>query len=44
MRISLIGHDLPIAENTRLIKRLWKVDKDNNFPDGLEFAYQLLHF
>ena len=26
-----------------MIKRLWKVDKDENFPNGLEFAYQFLH-
>lgn len=44
MRKILIDQDTPIEENVRLIKRLWKVNKNRNFPHGLEFAFQLLHF
>ena len=44
MREIIIDQDIPLAEDKRLIKKLWKVDKDDNFPDGLEFAYQFLYF
>lgn len=44
MRQVLIDQDIPLAEDERLIKRLWKVDKTDNFPTGLEFAYQFLYF
>jgi hypothetical protein len=43
MRKTLIDQEIPLAEDKRLIKRLWKVDKSKNFPDGLEFVYQFLY-
>ena len=42
MREIVIDQDIPLGEDKRLIKRLWKVDKTDDFPDGLEFAYQFL--
>ncbi len=44
MRLLIIDQDIPLAEDKRLIKRLWKVNKNNNFPQGLEFAFQYLYF
>lgn len=44
MRTAIIDQDIPLAEDRRLIKRLYKVDKGDDFPDGLEFAYQFLYF
>ena len=44
MRATIIDQDIPLAEDKRLIKRLYKVDKSEDFPDGLEFAYQFLYF
>lgn len=44
MRTVIIDQDIPLAIDKRLIKRLWKIDKSEYFPDGLEFAYQFLHF
>lgn len=44
MRKTLVEEDILLAEGIRLIRRLWKVKKDRNFPQGLEFAFQLLHF
>ena len=44
MRAAIIDQDIPLAEDKRLIKRLYKVDKSDDFPDGLEFAYQFLFF
>ena len=44
MRAAIIDQDIPLAEDKRLIKRLYKVDKSDDFPDGLEFAYQFLYF
>lgn len=44
VRETIIDQDIPLAEDKRLIKKLWKVDKNDKFPDGLEFAYQLLFF
>lgn len=43
MRETVIDQDIPLAEDKRLVKRLWKVDKNDDFPDGLEFAYQFLY-
>lgn len=34
--------DTLISDSIRVIKRLWKVEKSNEFPEGLEFAIQLL--
>ena len=44
MRAAIIDQDIPLSEDKRLIKRLYKVDKSGDFPDGLEFAYQFLYF
>ena len=44
MRETIIDQDIPLAENKRLVKRLYKVDKSEDFPNGLEFAYQYLYF
>lgn len=44
MRATIIDQDIPLAEDKRLIKMLYKVDKSDEFPDGLEFAYQFLYF
>ena len=44
MRDTIIDQEIPLAEDKRLIKRLWKVPKSKDFPDGLEFAYQFLYF
>ncbi|MBI2139071.1 hypothetical protein HYU13_05760 [Candidatus Woesearchaeota archaeon] len=44
MRQAIINQDIPLAIDKRLIKKLWKVEKSEQFPDGLEFAYQYLYF
>jgi type III secretion system FlhB-like substrate exporter len=44
MRRVIIDQDIPLTEDRRLIKKLWKVDKSSNFPNGLEMAYQFLYF
>ena|SRR3989344_9609970 len=44
MKQVIIDQDIPLAEDKRLIKKLWKVGKDDRFSDGLEFAYQFLYF
>ena len=44
MREPIIDQDIPLAEDKRLIKQLWKVDKSDDFPDGLEFVYQFLYY
>ncbi len=44
MRQAIIDQDILLALDERLIKRLWKVDKTEYFPDGLEFAFQYLYF
>lgn len=43
MRKEAINQDLPLGRDKRLIKKLYRVDKDENYPDGLEFAYQYLY-
>ena len=43
MRKTLTDQELLLANNKRLIKRLWKIDKSENFPHGLEFVYQFLY-
>lgn len=42
MRKTIIDQDIALAQDRRLIKRLWKVDKSKEFPLGLEFALQVL--
>jgi hypothetical protein len=44
MRQTILDQDIILAEDKRLIKRLWKVDVSKEFPIGLEFAYQFLYF
>jgi len=44
MRETLINQEIILAEDARLVKRLWKVAKSRDFPQGLEFSYQLLFF
>ncbi len=44
MRIQILDQDIALAEDRRLIKKLWKIDKDKYFPEGLEFAYQYIYF
>ena len=44
MRTAIIDQDIPLAEDKRLIKRLYKVRKSDDFPDGLEFACQMDKF
>jgi len=44
MRAAIIDQDIPLAGDKRRIKRLYKVDKSDDFPDGLEFAHQFLYF
>ncbi len=36
MRITIVDQDIPLAEDKRLIKRLYKVNKSDDFPDGLD--------
>jgi len=42
LRITILDQDIPLSEEKRLIKRLWKVNKSKKYPNGLEFAYQFL--
>jgi hypothetical protein len=42
MRKEQINQDIPLGINKRLIKKLWKVEKSESYPSGLEFSYQLL--
>ena len=39
-----VNEDFPIQGNMRIIRKMWKVLKSNNFPDGIEFAIQLLTY
>src|SRR3989344_7023454 len=38
----IIDQDIPIAEDIRLVKRLYKVPKEKAYPKGIKFAYQYL--
>jgi len=44
MRETIVDEGALLAEDRKLIKQLWKVDKNENFPDGLKFVYQFLYF
>tara|TARA_Y100000310_G_C20040171_1_gene515792 strand:- start:87 stop:407 length:321 start_codon:yes stop_codon:yes gene_type:complete len=44
MKQVIIDQDIPLADNKRLIKKLYKVEKSKAFPEGLEFAFQFLYF
>ena len=44
MRQEIINQDILLDIDKRLVKKLWKVEKSDNFPDGLEFAYQYLYY
>lgn len=39
---NILNQDITLAEDVRLIKRLYKVQPDADFPSGLKFAYQYL--
>ncbi len=41
MRV-IINQDITLAEDVRLVKRLYKVQANADFPLGLKFAYQHL--
>jgi len=43
MRQPIIDQDILLADDKRLIKKLWKVDKNDDYPTGLEFSYQLIY-
>lgn len=43
MRSEIFVQEYAIGENTKLIKRLWKIEKSDHFPEGLEFAYQVIY-
>lgn len=43
MRKLLYEDDFPIGENKRIVLNLFKVEKDENFPTGFEFAVQYLY-
>ena len=38
MRVLTVEDDKRVGENRRLIRTMWKVDRDENFPKGIEFA------
>ena len=44
MRKLIVDKDEKLDDKNRLILRLWKVKKCNDFPDGVEFAFQYLYF
>ncbi len=44
MRKTIIDQDIPLADDKRVVKKLYKVEKSTDFPDGLEFAFQFLYF
>jgi len=39
---ALIEQDILLAEDVRLVKRLYRVPRSPSFPDGLKFAFQYL--
>ena len=43
MRQVIIDDYEAIGETRKLTRRLVKVDKNDNFPDGLEFSLQFLY-
>lgn len=43
MRKEIFNQEMPLNERTKLIKKLWKVDKSENYPEGLEFAFQVIY-
>ena len=44
MREIVYEDDFLIGDKKRIVLKLVKVDKDENFPEGLEFAVQYLYF
>lgn len=44
MREVVYEDDFFIGENKRIVLKLIKVEKSENFPEGLEFAIQYLYF
>ena len=43
MRETIIDQDIPLANDKRLIKKLWKVDKSEDYKNGLEYVYEFLY-
>ena len=43
MRIELVNENANLSANKRLVRRIWKVDKSEDYPDGIEFSYQFLY-
>lgn len=43
MRKEIFNQEMPLDERTKLIKKLWKVDKSDNYPEGFEFAFQVIY-
>tara|TARA_B100000315_G_scaffold255953_1_gene300677 strand:+ start:971 stop:1291 length:321 start_codon:yes stop_codon:yes gene_type:complete len=43
MREIVYEDDFLIGEKKRIVLKLLKVEKDDNFPEGLEFAIQYLY-
>ena len=44
MRYAVYEDDFLINDRKRIVLRLFKVDKNENYPTGLEFAVQYLYF
>ncbi len=44
MREVIYEDDFLIEENKRIVLKLIKVEKSEDFPEGLEFAIQYLYF
>ncbi|MFH1181795.1 MAG: hypothetical protein V1702_02460 [Candidatus Woesearchaeota archaeon] len=40
--LPIIDQDILLAEDARLVKKLYKVQKDAKYPEGLRFSYQYL--
>ena len=41
---TIVDQDIPLAEDVRLVKRLEKTKKSDNFPKGIKFSFQYLIF
>lgn len=44
MRKTILEQDIVYAPGRRLIKHLWKVEKSEQYPLGIEFSFQVLAF
>ena len=43
MRKEIYNDENPIGENLTLYRKAWKVEKSENFPYGIEFAFQVVY-